>query len=542
MSKGESPMKTFSKSRLHRSKTWMSITTGVFAALLVSIGVAIPGAMAFSTDSLVWEKCSSCHEPQRGKIPRVEEIRTTPEEWAVIVDRMARLWDMDLNRDEMDILLKELCSTQGLTAEEAEKVSYLDLLNNPQTIETPQPGDPDKLFVTCVRCHSAGKIYSFRMTESAWKKVRDYHLYMTPTVIGQMREMRWIPEADAVLEKLAESQPYGKAMKPSKVSLAGSWLILGYEPGKGDYRGYASLKDGSGGDYEVEGTLQYADGSQDSFQGDATLYGGTALRTRTRHNGFKTLGAYNFANGTLRGQHHFPAPDFRTSTSNWHPVNGKPQILKVSPGYLLSNEKTTLLLEGIKLPQVEATDIRVEGGSVEILSAKRISADAIEAQVVYRDSGFKQAKLNVKGLDAGTLTLASQIDHISVTPEMGRARNESGRNFPAEGVQFEAIAYSAGADAGNPADDVVLGPVPATFTLSESVDRPGDDDLQWLGAIEADGTYQPNNGYGPIRGRELSAEGIGHVKVNAEYQRGAQHYTAHAALVVTVPDFVPRLK
>lgn len=510
--------------------------------LFLSMGVFSSMAMAFSKDSLTWGKCTGCHEPKDGKISRVEEIRTTPEEWVVIVDRMARLHGMDLEPGEMNPLIKELCSTQGLTLEEAEKVNYLDLYNNPQNVETQQPNDPEKLYVTCVRCHSAGKIYSYRMTESAWGKVRDMHLYITPTVIGQMREMKWIPEADAILAQLAKSQPYAKALQPSLDSPAGSWLILGYEPGKGDYRGQASIKKAADGDYEIVGSLQYADGTAETFSGDGSLYGGTAFRSNTRHNGYQTVGAFNFADGILRGQHSFPAPDFRTSASTWYLQNDTSQVLKLSPGYLVSGETTTLVVEGFNLPEVNAADISATGGAVKVLSATKNNANSIEVLVSYRGKGVSQAELSVKGLAAGTLNLVSQVDYVAITPELGRARVDGGQNFPPEGVQYSAIAYSKGMNADDSADDVALGPVAAEFTLSELVTRPGDDDLRWLGGIEEDGTYLPSGDYGPIQSRELHPEATGLVKVEAAYKRGDRHYSAEARLVVTVPDYIPRIK
>jgi hypothetical protein len=45
----------------------------------------------------------------------VEDLRTTPEELTVIVDRMSRLHDMPLGKGDMDTLLKALCATQILT-------------------------------------------------------------------------------------------------------------------------------------------------------------------------------------------------------------------------------------------------------------------------------------------------------------------------------------------------------------------------------------------------------------------------------------------
>ena len=194
--------------------------------LFLTIGTA-PEAGAFSKESLVWKKCTACHEPFNGQIPRVEEIRTTPEEWTVIIDRMSRLYGMELTKNYMDTLLKELCSTQILTPAELDKVSYLNLLNNPQTMETPVGAEQEKMFTTCVRCHSAGKINSFRMNASSWAKIRDLHLNLYPTVVYQMREMRWVTEADAVLAGLAKSNPYGHAWQAPAEKPVGPWLILG---------------------------------------------------------------------------------------------------------------------------------------------------------------------------------------------------------------------------------------------------------------------------------------------------------------------------
>jgi quinohemoprotein amine dehydrogenase len=514
-------------------KTLISLT-----GVLLLLGTVVPGAMAFSKDSLTYQKCTSCHAVQDGKISRVEEIRATPDEWGVIIDRMARLHGMDLNGQERHILLKEICETQILSPEELDQVSYLNLNNNPQTVEVPQNEEQGQLFATCVRCHSAGKIFSYRMTESAWAKIRDFHYYVDPAIDGQMREMRWYEEAGTMLAALAESLPYDKRWEAPKVNLAGSWVILGNEPGKGNYRGHASIKAGENGDYVVAGTLNFDDGTSESFQGDAVLYGGHALRTQTRHNNSLTIGAYSFTKGVIHGQHHFPAPDFRTSTSTWYPANGPAQLLKVTPSYLLAGETTTLTLEGVKLPAVKAGDLKFNGGNVKVLGAKRVG-ETIIAEVVYQGTGVARASLGVKNLGTVPVTLANQIDYIRITPELGRARVYGGIHYPAEGVQFEAIAFASGADN---SDDLVLGPVAAKFKLSEKVTREGDDDLTWLGGIGANGTYIPTSDYGQILTREYKTEGTGLVKVEAEYIRGDRNYAAEAMLAVVPPDYVQRIK
>ncbi len=502
----------------------------------------IAAAGSFSPDSMVWKKCTGCHEPVNGVIPRVEEVRTTPEEWAVIVGRMARLHGMPLSAAEMEQLLKELCATQILRPDEEEAVAYLRLFNNTQHQEGP-PADKDeeRLFATCVRCHSFGKIASYRMTPENWAKLRDFHLYMDPAILFQMREMHWIQEADAVLAYLAERFPYQGAWKPPRADLSGKWVVLGYEPGKGTYRGTARWNEAGEGEATVTGTLWFSDGTIESFRGTGTVYGGYALRTRTRHNGFETRGAFTIDGDVIRGEHHFPAPDFRTSGSTWYRDDGKARVLRVTPGYLLPGEETRVVLEGMNLPEVSAGDVSF-GRSVEVLAARRVDAGAIEAVVVSRQTALGSAEVRVRGLPAGEITLAPRIDYIVVTPAVGRARLDGGPYYPPEGVQFEAVAYSSGRDVWDGADDIRLGPVPARFHLEEEVTRPGDDDLAWLGAIEPDGTYIPVGDYRPIPAREYSGEGSGWVKVVAEYDRGGRTYRAEARLAVTVPDYIRRIK
>ncbi|HET7824644.1 MAG TPA: hypothetical protein VFK90_04895, partial [Anaeromyxobacter sp.] len=167
-----------------------------------------------------------------------------------------------------------------------------------------------------------------------------------------------------------------------------------------------------------------------------------------------------------------------------------------------------------------------------------------------------EAKLSVKGLDAGAVRVAPAIDYIAVTPSMGRARLAGGAAYPAEGVQYEAIAYArakpppAASTGGavsapfkpDPASDIALGPVPAKFELAEEKTREGDDDLKYVGTISANGTYVPRGDYGPIPSRASSLEGSGLVKVLATYRRGAKTFDAGAQLAVTVPDFVQRVR
>ncbi|MEW6488373.1 MAG: hypothetical protein AB1578_10755 [Thermodesulfobacteriota bacterium] len=512
-------------------RTWI-----LAGAVLILAAVAGSPAQAFSKDSLVYKKCTDCHAVKDGKISRVEEIRTTPEEWWVIVDRMERLYGMELAAGEMEQLLKELCATQILTPEEQAKVYYLSLQHNSQFMEIPDGPDQEHLFTNCVRCHTAGKIYSYRMTPKAWAKVRDFHHYVTPTVHLQMRELRWRPEADKALAYLGKNYPYGQAWKAPDYKIDGSWVLVGREPGKGDYRGRATLEAAGGGEYRLKGTLAYADGTSESFTGDATLYGGYALRTRTQHNGFATRGAYTFFSaGEARGENHFEAPRFRTSASRWVRDDGVARVLRVSPGFVLAGEETTVTIEGMNLPEVQEGGVAFTGG-VEVLSAARTGRDTITARVRYSGKTLADADLTVKGAESAGVALkaAPKVDRIAVVPGTGRARLAAGPHYPAEGVQFEAMAYAEG--------DVALGPVPAAFRVEEESTRHDDDDLQWVGGIGPNGSYVPIGDYAPVPSRRYSGEASGWVKVVARYEGGGTPLEAEAHLAVTMPDFIPRIR
>jgi hypothetical protein len=54
-------------------------------------------------------------------------------------------------------------------------VSYLSLWHNSQQMEVPADSDEERLFATCVRCHTVGRIFSYRMTAGNWAKLRDFH-------------------------------------------------------------------------------------------------------------------------------------------------------------------------------------------------------------------------------------------------------------------------------------------------------------------------------------------------------------------------------
>jgi quinohemoprotein amine dehydrogenase len=112
-------------------------------------------------------------------------------------------------------------------------------------------------------------------------------------------------------------------------------------------------------------------------------------------------------------------------------------------------------------------------------------------------------------------------------------------------AQFEAIAYSAGAD-GKPetADDIPLGPVQAKWSLEEFYSTPDDDDVRFVGTINGtSGMFTPNiegpNAERKKQSNNFGTNNYGDVWVDAEYTPpGGQPMKARSYLVVTIPVYV----
>ncbi len=115
-----------------------------------------------------------------------------------------------------------------------------------------------------------------------------------------------------------------------------------------------------------------------------------------------------------------------------------------------------------------------------------------------------------------------------------------GANFPKQYQQFEAVAYHNGPD-GQPdtEDDLKLGIVDVTWSLEEYTATFGDEDKEFVGAIDAAGLFTPNID-GPNPNRKGSGNNIGDVWVVATYRpdSGKEPIRARAHLVVTVPLYM----
>ena len=117
--------------------------------------------------------------------------------------------------------------------------------------------------------------------------------------------------------------------------------------------------------------------------------------------------------------------------------------------------------------------------------------------------------------------------------------------FPKALAQFETWGYSNGADGkADTPDDVELGLVDAQWSMEEFTATYDDDDIKFVGAIDAKtGRFTPNID-GPNPARVGARNNIGDVWVVARYaaeaagDKPAVTHRARAHLLVTVPLYM----
>jgi quinohemoprotein amine dehydrogenase len=136
----------------------------------------------------------------------------------------------------------------------------------------------------------------------------------------------------------------------------------------------------------------------------------------------------------------------------------------------------------------------------------------------------------------GAFVVYDKVDGIKVLPLSGMAR-VGGAVFPKQLAQFEAVGINNGPD-GKPDtdDDLNLGLVDVKWSIEEYTATFGDDDAQFVGAIDQHGLFTPNLD-GPNTKRSGNRNNIGDVWVVADYS-GMKPIRARAYLLVTVPLYM----
>jgi len=507
-------------------------------------------------DPAVISACGACHtRDANGRMSRLSFLRKTPEGWETSIRRMVTLNNVQLEPEAARQVLRYLANRQGLAPSEAEPGRFEVERRSADWQYTAN----DTTNQTCRACHSMGRVITQRRTGEEWGLVVAMHRGYYPGVDFQGFRGGGNPPRhpmDQAIAHLSRAFPlvtpewtaWSATMRSPQ--LEGTWLLTGYEPGKGPFSGRVTIARGAGEDqFTTTATYRYTrSGTEVRRTGQSVVYTGHQWRGRSAPAGAP-------ADQAWREVMHVQ-PDWQGMTGRWfgggydefgmdvtlRRLGADPVVTMASPRALRSGASQELTLHGANLPASLPASAVSFGPGVVIESVVRSSGDAVTVRVrVDATAPIGARDLFLAGAPLrSAVVVYDTVSRIQVTPRAGMAR-AGGIRFPKQFAQFEVIAWHNGPD-GRPetADDLNLGPVPVTWSLEEYSVTYDDDDLKFVGMIDQDGLFTPNVD-GPNPARSGNRNNIGDVWVVATWQpagTGARPMRARGHLVSTVPLYM----
>jgi quinohemoprotein amine dehydrogenase len=521
------------------------------------------------TDQRVISNCAGCHaRDAQGNMTRISWIRTTPEGWEEAIKRMVRLHGAKLEPDDARKILRYLSDEHGLAPEEARPVEYF-----PEHRMIDEKVPSEDITRSCVACHALAKPLSWRRSSEDWKMLANTHLALYPWTDGlnfqrpQRRPGEPAPPPGTdmrppVEQALAFLEQSGSLHSPEWAEwhatmraprLAGRWLVSGTQPGKGKFFGTMDVEAATDS-FTTKTKLTFpADGAVVSETGKSIVYTGYAWRGRSTSE--KNAAGPNDP-GTVRevmmlsrdqsqleGRWFWGAyQEFGMDTAMRRSTPG-PTVLAVDIYSLKSGSTANeVKIYGDHFPaSLSAADIDLGSG----LSVKKVTSQTPDLLKVVVDvaANATPGKRDVAVKNAvapAAFAVYDHIDYLKVSPQTPLAH--LGGEAHAKGyTQFEAIAYANGPDGKpNTADDIELGPVPATWRLEEFVATVGDDDVDFVGNLDAKtGLFTPALD-GPNPKRRFGRNNYGDVWAVATYKPAgaAQPVTGRSYLIVAIPQYL----
>jgi quinohemoprotein amine dehydrogenase len=558
-------------------------TTIVLAAtLMAALGAQAPQPTAAPTakpeegipitDATVQKACASCHKPDdKGQMSRISFIRTTPEGWQTIIQRMAALNGLNIEPAAARQMLKYLATNHGLAPEEAKPAAWE---TEKRLIDFKYTANADAES-TCNKCHSLGRIISQRRTKTEWDLLVATHRGLYPLVDNQAFRRSGPPPRDTstdgrppdnrhpiekTLDHLAKTFPlktpewaaWSANMRPAR--LDGTWALTGWELGRGAIYGRV--------------TITASPASPEEFTTSATYRVARTGETITRSGRAIVYTGYQWRGSSSAQAADSSLKEVMMVDRNWRSIEGR----WFAGGYdevgidvklervgnetrVLGTDRTALKqgasaqelkIYGINLgSSLRAADIDL-GPGITVSRVVGTTPDLATVSVdVAANSAAGARDLFVAGASRSkALAVYDKIDTIKVKPDWAMAR-VGGNTFPKMLAQFEAWGYSNGAD-GKPdsPDDIELGLVDAAWSMEEYAATYNDDDIKFVGTLnEATGRFTPNI-EGPNPARSGQRNNIGDVWVVAKVLgdavggKPASTLRARAHLLVTVPLYM----
>ena len=519
------------------------------------------------TDPAVQKACSPCHRPDdKGIMSRISTRRTTPEGWERTITRMMALNNLKIDGPTARAVVKSLSNSHGLAPEEARPVMY-----EMQRVTGDEENKPADLTGTCDACHSLGRMLMQRRTKDDWNLLISMHRGWYPIIDRQtFRRMGPAPRgrdaqgklpdlrhpSEKAADFLADTYPletkewsaWKTSMRPAKVD--GTWTLSGREPSKGAIYGKVVLTPVAGAtdEFTTETTFTYArTGEQVTRTGRTTIFTGYQWRGRN------TVGG---ADTTALREVMFVEPDWSSIEGRWF-MGGYDELgldVKLQRGgtglTVIGTDHVALRAGGagqaLKIyvanapASIAAKDLDL-GAGVTVSNAS-VANNVITATVdVAANAAVGPRALVVSGVARpGALTVYDKIDTIRVTPAWNMAR-VGGVVFPKMFARFDAWAYNNGPDKKpNTDDDLRLDTVAAQWSLEEYKATFDDEDLKFVGAIDATtGVFTPNVD-GPNPQRKGDRNNMGDVWAVASYTPpgASAPLKARSHLLVTAPLYM----
>ena len=528
------------------------------------------------TDATVIAKCSGCHhKDDKGNLTRISWVRTNPEGWQQVIKRMIRLNGLQLSAEDARHVVQSLSTTHGLAPEEAKlgayypEKRYLD-----ETI-------PDPVRQPCASCHPYGRALNWRRSNDEWKLLADMHTGYFPvaewTVFRNGPRFQDPPPpapgapppdnrhpVEKALEQISKSFPlhtpewadWRASMRTPK--LGGRWIVTASQPGKGKFIGEMTIEPGATPDvFSTKTRLTNLNGGAAlDLAGKANLYTGYAWRGRA-------IAAGSAASPDVpkeARQVMIVARDQSSAEGRWFwgayeefgldvklRRAGDPMIHTIDVSRLRSGANgQRVRIFGDQMPvNLTASDIDF-GAGVKVARIVSQSASELVVEVdVDAQARNGRRDLAVRRLAmVGAVAVYDKVDYIKPPAETALARL-GGNTHPKGYWQFEAIGWNRGADGKpNTSDDVNLGPLDVEWTVEEHLAIYGDDDKNFVGALNPKGFFTPA-AEGPNPKRKFSRNNYGDIWAVATYKgadaaasKDGKPLSARCYLIVTVPLYM----
>jgi quinohemoprotein amine dehydrogenase len=518
------------------------------------------------TDQTVTKACGTCHRPDdKQQLTRISFRRTTPEGWERTITRMMALNGLKIDAATARAVVKSLSNSHGLAPEEARPVNYE--AERRLVDETPNKG----LDGTCNACHSEGRILSQRRTRQDWELLIAMHRGYYPIIDRQTyRRMGPAPQgrdesgrppdlrhpSEKAIDYLAEAQPletkawsaWSASMRAPRID--GTWALAGWEPGKGPIFGRVVLAaaGGAADEFTTQITYTYArTGQQVTRAGRVTVYTGFQWRGRS------TVGG---ADASALREVMFVEPDWSKIEGRWFAggydeLGLDVKLTRVGKDTTVVGFDHTALRAGatgqtLKIytanPPASLQPLDLDFGAGVTTTAASVAGDVITATVDVAQNAASGPRTLVVGATTvpAAVNVYDKVDAIRITPAWNMART-GGVVFPKQLATFDAWAFSNGPDKKpNTDDDVKLDAVTAAWSLEEYKATFDDEDIKFVGAIDAaSGVFTPNVD-GPNPERKGERNNIGDVWVVASYTApgASTPLKARSHLLVAPPLYI----